>query len=99
METLLYGNRPVRNGSTITFVSGPRWRSRMKFDLDEFFSDCKRAIRENVPQVAINEVLARAVSDGSSIRRVLGGPKRAQRQKLYQGSDLTSLSAIRSPWL
>jgi len=71
----------------------------MKFDLDEFFSDCKRATRENAPQVAVNEVLARAVSDGSSIRRVLGEPKRAEMQKLYQGNGLTILNVIWAPWM
>jgi len=58
----------------------------MKFDLDEFFSDCKRAMRENGHQVAINEVLARAVSDRSSILRALGEPKRAEMQNCIKGT-------------
>ena len=71
----------------------------MKFNLDEFFSDCKRAMKENAPQVAIYEVLARAVSDGSSILRALGEPKRAEMQKLYQANDLTILNVVWAPWM
>jgi predicted metal-dependent enzyme (double-stranded beta helix superfamily) len=71
----------------------------MKFELDQFISDCKRAVRENAPQVAVNEILARAVSDGSSILRSLGEPKRAEMQKLYQGNDLTILNVIWAPWM
>ena len=33
----------------------------MKFDLEQFISDCQKAVREHTPQAAINEILARAV--------------------------------------
>jgi predicted metal-dependent enzyme (double-stranded beta helix superfamily) len=71
----------------------------MSFDLDQFVSDCKRAVRENAPQVAVNEILARAVSDSSSILRSLGEPKRAEMQNLYQGNDLTILNVVWAPWM
>ncbi len=71
----------------------------MKFDLDQFVSDCKEAVRENAPQAAINELLARAVCDESSILRTLGEPKRAEMQKLYQGNDLTILNVVWAPWM
>lgn len=69
----------------------------MKFDLDQFISDCKKAVRERTPQAAINEILARAVSDRASIVSALDEPKRAEMQKLYQGSDLTILNVIWAP--
>lgn len=69
----------------------------MKFDLDQFISDCKKAVRERTPQAAIHEILARAVSDRASIVSALDEPKRAEMQKLYQGSDLTILNVIWAP--
>jgi predicted metal-dependent enzyme (double-stranded beta helix superfamily) len=71
----------------------------MKFDLDQFISDCRKAVTGDAPQAAINEVLARAVSDRASILRTLGEPKRAEMQKLYQGNDLTILNVVWAPWM
>ena len=71
----------------------------MKFDLDQFISDCKKAVREHPPQAAINEILARALSDRVSILSALKEPKRAEMQKLYQASDLTILNVIWAPWM
>ena len=71
----------------------------MKFDLDQFISDCKKAVREHPPQAAINEILARALSDRASILSALKEPKRAEMQKLYQASDLTILNVIWAPWM
>ena len=71
----------------------------MKFDLEQFISDCKKAVKETSPQAAVNEVLARAVSDNTAILQALGEPKRAEMQKLYQGSDLTILNVIWAPWM
>lgn len=71
----------------------------MKFDLDQFISDCKKAVREHPPQAAINEILARAVSDRASILSALKEPKRAEMQKVYQASDLTILNVIWAPWM
>ena len=71
----------------------------MKFDLDQFISDCKKAVRERTPQAAIRETLARAVSDRASVFSALGEPKRAEMQKLYRASDLTILNVIWAPWM
>lgn len=71
----------------------------MKFDLDQFISDCKKAVREHPPQAAINEILARALSDRASIFSALKEPKRAEMQKLYQANDLTILNVIWAPWM
>ncbi len=71
----------------------------MKFDLDQFISDCRTTVTGDTPQAAINELLARAVSDRASILRTLGEPKRAEMQKLYQAQDLTILNVIWAPWM
>ena len=71
----------------------------MSFDLDQFISDCKRAVGDKSPQAAVNELLARAVSDPSDVLRTLGEPKRAEMQKLYQSGNLTILNVIWAPWM
>src|SRR6266576_3078138 len=71
----------------------------MKFDLDQLVSDCRKAVRENAPQAPISEILARSLSDRASLVSALGEPKRAEMQKLYQGSDLTILNVIWAPWM
>ena len=71
----------------------------MKFDLGQFISDCRTAVRGTAPQRAINELLTRAVSDAASVLSALGEPKRAEMQKLYQGGDLTILNVIWAPWM
>lgn len=71
----------------------------MKFDLGQFTSDCRTAVRGTAPEQAINELLTRAVSDAASVLSALGEPKRAEMQKLYQGSDLTILNVIWAPWM
>ena len=71
----------------------------MKFDLDQLVSDCRKAVRENAPQAPISEILARSLFDRASLVSALGEPKRAEMQKLYQGSDLTILNVIWAPWM
>jgi predicted metal-dependent enzyme (double-stranded beta helix superfamily) len=71
----------------------------MKFDLDQLISDCKKGVKESGPQAAIKEILARVVSEGTSVISALGEPKRAEMQKLYQGNDLTILNVIWAPWM
>jgi predicted metal-dependent enzyme (double-stranded beta helix superfamily) len=71
----------------------------MKFDLGQFISDCRTAVRGTASQRAINELLTRAVSDAASVLSALGEPKRAEMQELYQGSDLTILNVIWAPWM
>jgi predicted metal-dependent enzyme (double-stranded beta helix superfamily) len=47
----------------------------------------------------VREVVARAVSDPSSVLRGLGEPKRAGVHKLYQSNDLTILNVLWAPMM
>ena len=67
------------------------------FDLDQFASDCREALRADPSHRFVREVVARAVSDPSGILRTIGEPKRAEMQKLYHSSDLTILNVIWAP--
>jgi len=69
------------------------------FDLDQFVSDCRAAMKQDPSGAAVREVLARAVSDPASIIRAVGEPQRAEMQKLYQSTDFTVLNVIWAPWM
>jgi hypothetical protein len=43
-------------------------------NLDHFISDCRTALTEPTPELAIKEVLARAVANPSEVEAALGTP-------------------------
>ena len=69
------------------------------FELDQFVSDCRAALRENMAQRAVQEVVLRAVSAPGDVLRAIGEPKRAEMQTLYRSDDLTILNVIWAPWM
>ena len=69
------------------------------FQLDQFVSDCRAALKEGMPQNAMQEVVARAVSNPSEVLQALGEPKKAEMQTLYRSDDLTILNVIWAPWM
>jgi predicted metal-dependent enzyme (double-stranded beta helix superfamily) len=69
----------------------------MAFDLDRFVSDCRHAVAEDRSHKLIREVVARAVSEPSSVLRGLGEPEGSGVQKLYVSDHLTILNVIWGP--
>src|SRR5205809_8103557 len=67
------------------------------FDLQQFVADCRLALAVDQSHKSVREVVARAVSDPSSVLKGLGEPRRAEVQKLYQSEDLTILNVIWGP--
>ena len=67
------------------------------FDLDQFVSDCRAALKERAAQAAVHDVVTRAVSDPVAVLKALGGPQRAEMQKLCRSEDLTILNVIWAP--
>jgi predicted metal-dependent enzyme (double-stranded beta helix superfamily) len=67
------------------------------FELPRFVADCRSALLEDRPELAMREVVARAVSDPGGLLDALGEPKRAAIQRLYQAPDLTILNVIWAP--
>ena len=67
------------------------------FDLDQLVAECLAALKENAPQTAVREVVARAVADPVGVLRRLGEPQRAEMQRLYRCEDLTILNVIWAP--
>src|SRR5579871_3044957 len=69
------------------------------FELDQFVSDCRTALRQDRPQQAVQEVVRRAVATPGDMLKALGEPKRAEMQTLYRADDLTILNVIWAPWM
>lgn len=69
------------------------------FDLDQFVSDCRAAIKGERAQAHIREIVARAVSDPASVIKTVGEPQRGEMQPLYRGQELTVLNVIWAPWM
>jgi uncharacterized protein (DUF2461 family) len=59
------------------------------FELDQFVSDCRAALRQDRPQQAVQEVVRRAVSTPGDVLKAIGEPQRAEMQTLYRSDDLT----------
>jgi len=68
-----------------------------KFDLDRFTEDVKRARAEDDSQKAVEEVIARAVSDRRAVLRALGEPQQAQVETLYRDSDVSIFNLVWAP--
>jgi predicted metal-dependent enzyme (double-stranded beta helix superfamily) len=69
------------------------------FQLDQFVSDCRTALREDAKQPAVREVVARAISNPREVLQALGEPQKAEIQTLYRSDDLTILNVIWAPWM
>jgi predicted metal-dependent enzyme (double-stranded beta helix superfamily) len=69
------------------------------FNLDQFVIDCREALKTDTSHKSVREVVARAVSEPSSVLKALGEPERAEMQTLYRASDLTILNVIWAPWM
>ena len=48
------------------------------FELDQFVSDCRTALRQDRPQQAVQEVVRRAVSVPGDVLKAIGEPQRAE---------------------
>jgi predicted metal-dependent enzyme (double-stranded beta helix superfamily) len=70
-----------------------------KFELDGFISDCRDALRDSTPQKAVQQVLARALSEPDAVLAELGEPQRAEVEKLHHSKDLTILKVIWAPYM
>ena len=69
----------------------------MKFDVDRFADDVKRANAEVDGQAAVCEVLARALSDPGAVIDGIGAPTEAGIRTIFHGKDLTILNVVWAP--
>jgi predicted metal-dependent enzyme (double-stranded beta helix superfamily) len=67
------------------------------FDLDTFVSDCRGALRESTPEVAVRELVARAMAEPMEVERALGTPTQAEAAPLHRSPELTILKVVWAP--
>jgi predicted metal-dependent enzyme (double-stranded beta helix superfamily) len=67
------------------------------FNLDHFITDCRAALTRHSPELAIQEVLERAVASPSELEAALGTPHQAQITTLHHDRDLTILNIVWTP--
>lgn len=70
---------------------------RGKMDVDRFVQDCLIANKESDAQVAVKEVLAKAVSTPNAVIAALGEPEKAGLNVLLSSSTLTIFAATWTP--
>ncbi|MGQ0802846.1 MAG: hypothetical protein ACT4PI_03120 [Actinomycetota bacterium] len=66
------------------------------FDVDEFVEECRGALGENEPRLAVRDLLERTVRRGDELERVLPA-RRGELTPLYTGPDLTVMKVIWAP--
>lgn len=66
-------------------------------DIERFVADCIVANRETDAQAAVNEVLARAVSEPAAVLAALGEPEKAGLNVLLSSPTLTIFAAMWTP--
>ncbi|HKJ16085.1 MAG TPA: hypothetical protein VJ984_01885 [Xanthomonadales bacterium] len=69
----------------------------MKFSAELLLADCKSALSEVDAQSAIHDIVQRAVSDSSQVKRNLGEPKRGGIDIIHRSGELTILNVLWGP--
>ncbi|TMA25224.1 MAG: hypothetical protein E6J78_18240 [Deltaproteobacteria bacterium] len=68
------------------------------FDAGEFLDELRGALRENIPQKAVREALARAAARPyDELERAFGPAERAELKTLYRSPELTVLKIVWAP--
>lgn len=67
------------------------------FNLDRFIAECRDAVGRPSPELAIKEILERAVASPSEVEAALGTPRRGEIATLHHDRDLTILNVIWAP--
>jgi predicted metal-dependent enzyme (double-stranded beta helix superfamily) len=71
-------------------LAPPSWRC-VTFDLETFIDDCKRALGESTPMLAVKELVERAVADPAGVAKAL--PEKGV-TVMVRSPDLTVVSVV-----
>jgi predicted metal-dependent enzyme (double-stranded beta helix superfamily) len=74
----------------------PREEDRM-FNMEDFIAECRAALGERTPQVAMKEAVARAVSDRAELERVLGPAEEGGIRTILASPELTMINVVWAP--
>jgi predicted metal-dependent enzyme (double-stranded beta helix superfamily) len=67
------------------------------FDVDDFVADCRTALSEAQPVLAVKEIVERAVSDPAAVDDALGTASSGGFRTLHSSDDLTVLQFVWPP--
>lgn len=66
-------------------------------NLDQFVADCRAALGHSTPEVAVKEIVERAVASPSEVEAALGTPREGKIGVLHHDRDLTILNVVWTP--
>lgn len=83
--------------SALADTKRPTSTGKHRMDIDRFVADCVAANEETNAQAAINDILARAVSNPTNVLAALGDPDKAGLTVLLASPKLTIFAAAWTP--
>jgi predicted metal-dependent enzyme (double-stranded beta helix superfamily) len=66
-------------------------------NLDQFVADCRAALTQSTPELAVKEILERTVASPSEVEAALGTPREGKIGVLHHDQDLTILNVVWTP--
>ena len=66
-------------------------------NVDQFVADCRAALRQSTPELAVKELLERTVASPSEVEAALGAPREGKVGVLHHAPDLTILNVVWTP--
>lgn len=67
------------------------------FNLDRFFADCRAALTDPSPELAVKELVERTVAGPADVEAALGTPRQGEITTLHHSPELTILNVIWTP--
>ncbi len=67
------------------------------FDLDRFLADCRAALAEATPSLAVKALLERVTADPAAVESALGTPTAGGIATLHRSPELTVLNVVWTP--
>ena len=67
------------------------------FDVERFVEECRAGLREPAPEVAVRDVVGRAMARPGDVERTLGTPTLGQVTTLHHSPEMTILNVIWTP--
>ena len=66
-------------------------------NVDQFVADCRAALTQSTPELAVKEILERTVASSSEVEAALGTPREGKIGILHHDRDLTILNVVWTP--
>jgi predicted metal-dependent enzyme (double-stranded beta helix superfamily) len=67
------------------------------FTLTDFIDDCRAALKDATPELAVKDLLQRTMADPAGVEAALGTPRKGEIVSLHRSPELTILNVIWTP--